>query len=341
MQSELRKQLLRHLAHAEHPSPPPRTLQQHAFNSLVAEYLAAAQLTCTLSVFLPEAALDGAVPLRHHDILTALRVRQGSLLWRRAEAGAAAGAPSARRRAAKLATFCVIATCRQRWHWLVNGHGRAYRQTSMERGVVRAGEPADPHAPQCLATALVAAAAASSQAASQDAATMTAAAHDSQHVSARLAALDQRYLDGHGDCGGGGGQLALALAGGGGGGVAAAVAAARRECEARADLHLQTQVRRSPAAMCLAIALLGHDTGCKWRRGGRAGGAHPRGGSRAGEARRGGALAARAAAGARRAGAPLRRARGAAAGAGGGAGGAGRRGAPRGGRRRRGGGAAP
>lgn len=79
---------------------------------------------------------------------------------------------------------------------------------------------------------------------------MTAPDHDCGHVSARLAALDQRYLDG-------GGSSGLVLAGGGG--VAAAVAAARRECEARADLQIQTQVRscqrRSPVTKTRTGAL--------------------------------------------------------------------------------------
>jgi hypothetical protein len=85
VQSVLRKQLLEHLTQSTATRKPgkPRNLKSHVLNTLFAEYLAAAQYTCTLSVFLPEASLEDSVPLLHGDILSSLCIQPGSPLHRR------------------------------------------------------------------------------------------------------------------------------------------------------------------------------------------------------------------------------------------------------------------
>jgi hypothetical protein len=85
VQSQLRKQLLEHLRQAS-PSPnaAPRkacSIQEQVLNTLFAEYLAATQRTCTLSVFLPEAALDEAVPLTHEDMMSILQIQPASAIY--------------------------------------------------------------------------------------------------------------------------------------------------------------------------------------------------------------------------------------------------------------------
>lgn len=84
MQSHLRKHLLEQLQHE--PTFPavistrPSSLREHVLDTIVAEYLAASQRTRTLSVFLPEAALEQGTPLTHADILAALQISPSSPL---------------------------------------------------------------------------------------------------------------------------------------------------------------------------------------------------------------------------------------------------------------------
>lgn len=85
VQSQLRKQLLEHLRASEPGDPPAArraaTIQEQALNTLFAEYLAATQRTCTLSVFLPEADLDSSVPLTHQDMMTVLHIQPSSPMF--------------------------------------------------------------------------------------------------------------------------------------------------------------------------------------------------------------------------------------------------------------------
>eukprot|EP00892_Ulva_mutabilis_P008038 jgi/Ulvmu1/5606/UM023_0143.1 len=81
--SELRKRIFDQLRRDKGvlpDKPRPASIQEHMINTLVAEYLAARRHTCTLSVFLPEAALYDCAVLTHDDILEMLHIRPGMLL---------------------------------------------------------------------------------------------------------------------------------------------------------------------------------------------------------------------------------------------------------------------
>jgi hypothetical protein len=84
MQSQLRKQLLEHLRVSKPNQRAARkaaNIQEQVLNTIFAEYLAATQRTCTLSVFLPEAAMDDSVPLSHKDMMSILQIQPRSPLY--------------------------------------------------------------------------------------------------------------------------------------------------------------------------------------------------------------------------------------------------------------------
>jgi hypothetical protein len=84
LQSQLRQQLLQQLHSTSSEAQPVQrqagSIQEQVLNTLFAEYLAATQRTCTLSVFLPEAALEDSVPLTHNDIMSILHIQPSSAL---------------------------------------------------------------------------------------------------------------------------------------------------------------------------------------------------------------------------------------------------------------------
>jgi hypothetical protein len=92
LQSELRKRLLERFRQGK-LSPEgrkPGSIKEQALNTIIAEYLAASQRTCTLSVFLPEAALSDCAALSHEDIMSILQIRPHSPLDQRIRAALAA-----------------------------------------------------------------------------------------------------------------------------------------------------------------------------------------------------------------------------------------------------------
>ncbi len=93
-QTQLRSQMLAQLQkhHAALVAPPTEArgagpgrgplsgLAGRVLDSMIAEYLAAARYSYTLSIFEPESGLSGVAPLTHEEMLHALRIDPGTPL---------------------------------------------------------------------------------------------------------------------------------------------------------------------------------------------------------------------------------------------------------------------